>query len=70
MRRLRGIQGQVELEDIDARLAQQSKLSAFRLFGHEATDDALVHPSPSRARHAADLIVGSGRADVGIEAAS
>ena len=51
MHRMRGIQIQIQLQDIDAGLAEESELAAFGVFGDEGATSASVRPR-SRATRA------------------
>src|SRR6185295_7462847 len=62
-----GIEGKVQFENVDAGLAQNAKLTAFRILGDQPSEDVLV--KPARVCHAAHLIVRGRRTDVGIETA-
>ena len=65
---LQGIQGEVELQDVDPRLAQESELAAFHLLLDEIANG--VFAKAARLRHAPDLIECGSRSDIGIETAS
>jgi len=65
---LKCIQGQVELQYVDSRPAQEAELAAFHVLLDE-TANGLFNKAPCLGR-APDLVERRGRADVGVETAS
>jgi hypothetical protein len=63
-----GIQGEVKLQDVDPRLAQEPELATLHMLLDESADG--VFGEAAGLGHAPDLIERGGRADVGIKAAA
>src|SRR5262245_52091486 len=62
------VERQVQLEDVDARLAEHAERATLRVLTDERRD--LCHRQVAGARHARDLVLGCGDADVRVEPAS
>ena len=58
---------EIEFEHVDARFAENTPLAILGLLGHQGSHG--FGRQPARSGDARDLILGGGRADVGIEAA-
>ena len=65
---LKCIQGEVELQDVDPRLAQEPELAAFGMLLDETANG--VFGKATCLGHASDLIERGGRADMRVEAAA
>jgi len=64
---LKCIQGQVELQDVDPRLAQEPELAAFHML-LDQTANGVFGKAPCF-RHVSNLIERGSRTDVGVETA-
>lgn len=64
---LKRIQGKIEFQDVDPRLAQESELAALHVLLNETANG--LFGKAAGLGHATDLIERGGRADVGVETA-
>lgn len=62
------MKGQIERQDIDARLSEKAPLAVFCVFVHESPNNVFLHVTQSC--DSPNLIFGGGRADVRVETAS
>jgi hypothetical protein len=63
-----GIEREVQLQDIDSPLSQQSELASFRVLSNQLQHAVIIQASS--AGDSLQLIQGSSRANVGVEPAS
>src|SRR5688572_18775862 len=61
------MKGEIECQDVDARLSENAPLAAFGLFVHKSPNDVFLHAAPSR--DSQNLIFGGGGTDVRVEPA-
>src|SRR5664279_2414723 len=60
-----GVQGQVEVQDVDAWFAEESEGASLRVLGDQGLDPSLAQAAYPG--HAGDLFLGVGGADIGVE---
>ena len=65
MDRVGGVEIQIQLEDVDARLADETKIASGRMLGDEMPHICFVHSTFMRDTR--NLKFGSGRRDVRVE---